>query len=737
MRGARFGELPFLKEDNQVKSCAYSPDGQLLALGLSGGAVILYSTSSWEQVRTLAGHEKDINCLAFSPKGGQIISGSDDCMARLWDVEAGICIRVLEVPDSWTYGVAFSPLGDTVASAHNYRMHVWNVETEECRLIIGTSDSRNYKSVVYSPKGDRIASGEHLLGSLIEHAGACAVRLWDVETGKCLHSMSGHNNTIWEVAYASRGDRIASSSTDATVRIWNVETGACCRVLTGHDDGVYSVAFSPQGDMIASAGQDKTVRIWDAETGTCHQIFNGHLDSVRRVVFSPKGDHIASCSDDKTLRMWDIGSGGTRLLAIGHSKEILSVLFSPQGDQVVSCSGDGSIRLRDAESGVCRRTITSDLHNVATISYSQGGALIVSGMVDKGKKGREENPLTGLSMVSARRRTIVAYSLQRNQVASGDSGGGSMRMEDVKTGKYPYDLYDSSESVNGIVHSPKGIYIVFTTFTRVIIRDIVSENLHQLDGHSDKVMSVAFSPRDDLIASAGRDTTVRLWDMGTEECHRILIGHADCVWVVVFSPQGDQVASGGEDGLVKIWDVGTGECLYTLAGHSKRVRSVIFSTKGDRIVSGSEDKTIRLWDVAPDRCQAVVQVLSSLVLRVAWSTKPDVNCFVVGCEDGSEWMGQVIEDEDGNSCHIRWRWRTVSGGLNLEETSVHDVRGLSQLDKQLLEQRGAEGEPSVRLREVAKNVASMVSVVSNLKQPSTEMALETSYISNTAAGQSE
>ncbi|KAK3821645.1 MAG: hypothetical protein J3Q66DRAFT_427092 [Benniella sp.] len=305
MKGARFGELPFLKEDNQVKSCAYSPDGKLLAVGITSNTLTLdprrrriinscvirlYSTSNWERVWTLTDHEGHVNCLAFSPRGDRIISGSNDGTVRLWDTEAGICIRIMS-DQRGANGVAFSPLGDTCASAHHFRMHVWDVKTGECRFSIGISDSRSYSSVAYSPKGDRIASGEWLLYEpAMGHTRACAVRLWDVKSGTCLHSLSGHNDSIWEVVYTLRGDRIASSSTDATVRIWDVETGVCCRVLTGHDGPVFSVAFSPQGDLIASTGDDKTVRIWDAETGTCHQIFKGHLDSVRRVAFSPKGN---------------------------------------------------------------------------------------------------------------------------------------------------------------------------------------------------------------------------------------------------------------------------------------------------------------------------------------------------------------------------------------------------------------------------------------------------------------
>jgi len=673
MGGVHFGELPFINEDRHVISCAYSPDGKSLALSFGTSEDInVYSTSSWEKVQTLTGHLDAVNCLAYSPRGDQIISCSDDNTARLWDVEAGTCIRILKGHKDKVNGVAFSPLGDTVASASlDSTVRIWDVETGE-RLLL-TGHRRAFNSVVYSPKGDRIASGERLPSeSPIGHAGACVVRLWDVETGMCLHSMRGHKGSIWEVDYTPRGDRIASSGTDATVRIWDVETGACSRVLTGHDDPVNSVVFSPHGDMIASAGKDKTVRIWDAESGTCHQIFAGHWDSVMCVAFSPKGDHIASGSKDNTVRLWTIGAGG-RQVAIGHSQSILSLVYSPRGDQVVSCSGDGSIRLRDAVSGSCRRAITSNLHKAASVAYSPQGDLVVSGCFNSG-------------LYRQFRPDVVAYSLSEDQVASGD-GGGSVKMVDVKAGKRrrTFGLF---EEVICIVNSPKGNY--FAVFDakgdmKLRIWDIESGDcLHALNCY-EGTTSIAYSPRGDLFASAGHSSTVRLWNAETGRCLRTLVGHIKRVWIVVFSPQGDQVVSGSEDGLVRVWDVGTGECLHILIGHTKKVTDVIFSPKGDRVMSSSEDKTIRLRDVASGQCRPIIREVSSQVQKMAWNTTPDVNCFVIGCQDGSVWMGQVVED--GDSCRIRWCWRTVSGGLDLEGTLIQDVHGLSHVNKQLLEQR--------------------------------------------------
>ncbi|KAF9350863.1 hypothetical protein BGX34_000955, partial [Mortierella sp. NVP85] len=826
MGGVQFGERPFLVEDGYVLSCAYSPNGKSLAFSHSGeqsegpsphppsrrglnASIRVYSTSSWELVRTLTGHMNGVNCIAYSPTGDRIVSGSKDYTARLWNAEAGTCIHILKGHRDHVNSVAFSPRGDTVASASTDRtVRVWDVGTGECRFTL-THHNKGLASVVYSPKGDRVASGEWIATGPGDQQ--YAVLVWDVDTGKSLHTLSGHSDSIRGVAYSPRGDRIASGSRDTTIRIWDAETGTCCRNLTDHDGGVYSVAFSLQGDLIASASADKTVRIWDAELGTCHQIFTGHSRSVRCVVFSPNGDRIASGSEDKTVRLWDVGSGGTRQLAIGHRQKVLSVVFSPNGDQVVSCGHDGSIRLRDAESGVCLRTIASCLYEIASVAYSPQGDLVVSGL--KCKETVTEGARTGVgfhdanvyvppnqvsytssataapgisdpghvqpwdprdatvyvpafkttsassedpchvrlwdppdatvnvpsfktknpastsavgtmeprditSFVSPPQRnqanshtapsTVVAYSLGGTQVASGDSDR-AIRMDDVKTKEYCYALEHHVEKVVGIMISSKRIYIASDYFGRVNIRDIeTGVCIHKLDGHNGRAMGIGYSSRGNLLASAGHDSTVRLWDAQTGERRQVLTGHTNRVWIVVFSPQGDQVASGSEDGAVKIWEATTGKCLYTLTGHTKKVICAVYSPRGDQIVSGSLDKTIRLWSLASGQCRAVVQDLTSYVESIAWSTTTDANCFVAGCEDGSVWMGQVVE---GDACHIRWRWRSVSGELNLDGTLIQGVHGLSQVNKQLLEQRGATGVPSVRLRKVIRRVATMLPTV--------------------------
>src|SRR5262249_57931060 len=105
-------------------------------------------------------------------------------------------------------------------------------------------------------------------------------------------------------------------------------------------------------------------------------------------------------------------------------------------------------------------------------------------------------------------------------------------------------------------------------------------------------MNLAVSPDGKLVAAAGQDKLVRLWDADKGNEVRVLRGHAGDVSAVAFTPDGKRILTGGDDKTVRLWDVGSGAEIISLSGHSHRVWAIAVSAAGKHAFSASFDKTV-------------------------------------------------------------------------------------------------------------------------------------------------
>ncbi|KAH8662952.1 WD40-repeat-containing domain protein [Tricladium varicosporioides] len=198
-------------------------------------------------------------------------------------------------------------------------------------------------------------------------------------------------------------------------------------------------------------------------------------------------------------------------------------------------------------------------------------------------------------------------------------------------------LEGHTNEVSSVAFSPDGKQVVSGSYDGTVrLWDVVTgkQVLPALEGHTSLVTSVAFSPDGKQVVSGSYDNTVRLWDAATgKQVLPALEGHTSEVSSVAFSPDGKQVVSGSWDKTVRLWDVATGkQVLPALEGHTSQVSSVAFSPDGKQVVSGSWDKTVRLWDVVTGKqVLLALEGHTSLVTSVAFS--PDGKQVVSGSYD--------------------------------------------------------------------------------------------------------
>lgn len=175
--------------------------------------------------------------------------------------------------------------------------------------------------------------------------------------------------------------------------------------------------------------------------------------------------------------------------------------------------------------------------------------------------------------------------------------------------------------------------------------------LHTLEGHTQVVQSVAFSPDGQTLASGSSDGTIKLWRVNDGALLRTIEGHFTMVYSVAFAPDGQTLASGSLDKTVKLWRVRDGALLHTFEGHTDTVNSVTFTPDGQILASASGDKTVKLWQVSDGT------LLRTLKRHTDWATS------VAFTPDG-----QILASGSGDATIKLWR---VSDGTLLRTLEGH------------------------------------------------------------------
>ena len=490
--------IPFKQQE--VYSVAFS-NSRTLASGSQDGYVRLWDIREINHCQLLnewQEHKKAVRCVVFSPDDALIASGSEDGTIRFWKTninnESFKILKSDQVKQVWT--IAFSSNGKTLASGsseknlsvfdehHNIRL--LSIDTGECLKILGTyknGHKNQLRSVAFCPN-----PGNLLISGADDHA----IKVWDINNGKCQKTIQGYTNRIWSVAFSPNAKMLVTGSEDNKIRLWNIQEGISSKepvaTLSKHTDWVWSVVFNPDGNMLASASEDNTIRLWrlqDSQWQEYRNLNEQHTDRVRIVAFSPDGKKLASAGNDRKVILWDIENHevidslyGSR----GHTNRVLSLAFSPNKPLIASSSRDRTIRLWNYAANTVD-VLTGHDNQVHSLAFSPNGDYLISGGFD-------------------------------NQ----------LKLWDIKSQKIIASFNDNDKQMDRILtvaFHPEGLIFASSGHDKTISLWNLDNNqkpLRYLKGHEAAVESLMFSPKGGILVSSSQDQTIKTWNIFTGRC---------------------------------------------------------------------------------------------------------------------------------------------------------------------------------------------------------------------------
>lgn len=380
----------------------------------------------------------------------------------------------------------------------------------------------------------------------------------------------------------------------------------------GYEDTIIDVALSEDGQTLVSADANGILKVWDLKTGKLRSTWkdyskfkNKHTDGINDVVLShdQQGKWLLSASLDRTVKIWDTQSGQL-LDTLKHDDSVRDVVISRDGKTIVSASRDGIIKFWDwnGQKAHLRYERKRASKSIADIVMSANGKILASGGQD-----------------------------------------GKVNVWDVPSGQLLRFLSLNQSRITSVAIAQDGQTIIWGNQNKEVILWKTSFRKPKLLGeHQGTVSEIKISPNGKMLASAGDDAVIKIWDLRSEILKHTLVGHQASLNKILFSQDSQYLFSTGKDTTIRIWDTNSGRVRDILVGHTNAIEAIDYHLKSKTLVSAGGDRTVRLWKpdfqipqyLISDRA-SIIPVLSTVN---AVATSQNSSLVAVGGSDNQVWL---------------------------------------------------------------------------------------------------
>ncbi len=614
-----------LGHQESINAMALSPNEKYLLTGGGDRLLKIWDIKTGKELKTIKGHEREIEAVNFSSDGKYFISASDDNrVIKIWITESGRLIRNIKYTHRTSINaITFSPDNKYIYSCGwDMKVKKWDFKTGK-ELMIYNGHTHQVMDIKFLPdpsyfvtagkdgliilwnadKPEPVkvieAHDEEITGIDISSDGKYVVSgngvkltVWKLQTGKEIFSSEPQESGINSVAYSPNGEYVASGSWYGKVKLWNAKTGREIGAFTGHTSSVMCLLFDKTGEKLYSTGRDCSIRIWDVKSEK--EIKNLYRNIIIKncATLSHNNNYVALAGEDKNIQLWNIETGKYKILS-GHKDKVYTVCFSPEDKYIISGGKRDAIRKWNVETGELVKRAEGKQSDVVTLTYSPDGKRIASGSMDQSVLIWNAETLESLSSFKEHNSKIadLAFGPKGKTIASAEYREKTI-LWDIETSKQIQSFIYKGFTNKSIAYNPNGKELLtghdygIANQWSIKTGKKIRENSKNMNLGND-ISSVAYSSDGKYFLMGCGDNSILLWESESGMQPMTYYGHQGEVKHVEFSSDDKRIISTATDGTVRFWDRESGELLITLAQGENIDQWVAFTPEG--LFDGTEE----------------------------------------------------------------------------------------------------------------------------------------------------